>query len=283
MSPSEVLGFGLNKRYGRHQALDSVDLALNGGLTTILGPNGAGKTTLLRALATVLKVDDGKLLIDGLDPTHEADRIEVRRRLGYLPQEPGLAGSARVVDVVDYVAVLKDHVDERRRRLAVFDALEQVGLADRASDRVRDLSGGMRKRVAAAQALLGSPSLLVLDEPASALDPEERLRLRQIIAARRHQATVIQATHLTEEAAVSDTVLVMNRGQLIFVGPPQRLAAQATGHTWVQITEPFDAIASWRQADGSFRCLGTPPPAAVLVEPSLEESYVFLQRSLALK
>ncbi len=281
MSPSEVLGFGLSKRFGSQQALDGVDLALNGGLITILGPNGAGKTTLLRAIATVLSLDDGRLLIDGLDPIHEADRTEVRRRLGYLPQEPGLAGSARVVDVVDYIAVLKEHDDERRRRLAVFDALELVGMADRADDRVRDLSGGMRKRVAAAQAFLGTPSLLLLDEPASALDPEERLRLRQIIASRRHQATVVQSTHLTEEAVVSDSVLVMNQGRLIFVGPPQRLAAQAMGNTWVQAGEPLDAIASWRQADGSFRCLGTPPPGATLVDPSLEESYVYLQRSLA--
>ena len=276
-NPSQVLAFGLTKRFGSLHALDGVDVALHGGLLTLLGPNGSGKSTLLRCLATIVTPDAGSLLIDGLDPHHEADRIEIRRRVGYLPQDPGLASSATVFDVVDYLAVLKHQTDERRRRAAVFGVLDRVGLADRAGEQIRRLSGGMIQRVALAQALLGDPSLLILDEPAAGLDPDERFRLREILAERRTSCTVLQSTHLTDEAAVSDTVLVMTGGRIVFAGTPGRLAEQADGRTWIQPTEPGAVRASWRQANGWYRCLGNPPPDATLVAPTLEDGYLLLQ------
>ncbi len=276
MSAAQILARGLGKDFGGRKAMNNIDLALGGGLVTVLGPNGAGKTTLLRCLATVLKPDTGSLLIDGLDPVHESDRIEIRRRLGYLPQEPGLAGSAKVFDLVDYMAVLKDHTEDRRRRHLVFDALERVGLADRCTDKVSDLSGGMRQRLGVAQALVGSPTLLLLDEPAAGLDPDERFRLREIVAERRHRTTVVQSTHLTEEAAISDIVLVMAGGEITFDGTPAALAQIATGRAWVQADQPVGVRASWRQPDGTYRCLGTPPVGATLVEPTLEDGYLLL-------
>lgn len=280
MNPSQVLAFGLTKRFGSLQALDGVDVSLHGGLLTLLGPNGSGKTTLLRCLATIVTPDGGSLLIDGLDPRHEPDRIEIRRRLGYLPQDPGLAPTANVFDVVDYVAVLKRLTDERRRRAAVFETLDRVGLADRGAEQVRGLSGGMRQRVALAQALLGEPSLLLLDEPAAGLDPDERFRLREIVSERRRSCTILQSTHLTDEAAVSDAVLVMSTGRLVFAGPPSRLAERAVGRTWIQPTEPRGVRAYWRQANGWYRCLGDPPADAPLVEPTLEDGYLLLQPGL---
>jgi len=185
---------------------------------------------------------------------------------------------------VEYFAVLKGlghgELDpERHRRHAAFAALDQVGLGDRLKDRISDLSGGMRRRVGLAQAILGSPSLLLLDEPAAGLDPDERLRLRSIISERRHQATVVQSTHLTDEAAVSDKILVLIEGKLVFVGPPDALAARAAGCAWVQSTEPNNARASWRQADGSYRCLGQAPDRSSLVEPTIEDGYLLLQPS----
>jgi len=275
---AQVLAFGLTKRFGRHAALDGVDVSLHGGLLTLLGPNGSGKTTLLRCLATVLRPDSGSLLIDGLDPAHEADRIEIRRRFGYLPQQPGLAASAKVFDLLDYVAVLKQHRVERQRRATVFNALDRVGLADTAATKIRELSGGMRQRVALAQALLGDPPLLLLDEPAAGLDPDERFRLREIISERRSTTTVLQSTHLTDEAAVSDTILVMSAGRIVFAGPPDRLAESARGHAWIQSDEPYGARAFWRQANGAYRCLGHPHPGATLVNPTLEDGYLLLQQ-----
>ena len=279
MMPANVLAFGLTRRFGTVDALRGVDLALQGGLITLLGPNGSGKTTLLRCLATITQPLAGTILIDGLDPRHESDRIEIRRRLGYLPQDAGMARSARVFDVLDYVAVLKGHRDDRARRHLVYGALDRVGLAGRAADPVADLSGGMRQRLGLAQAILGTPSLLLLDEPAAGLDPDERFRLREIVAERRHRATVIVSTHLTDEAAVGDTVLVLFDGRLRFVGPPSRLAGVAAGRAWVQTEPPVGVRASWLLADGRHRCLGDPPPGASLVEPTLEDGYLLLTPS----
>ncbi len=282
MSPAQVLAFGVEQRFGPVEALQGVDLALQGGLITLLGPNGSGKTTLLRCLATITAPDAGSILIDGLDPRHESDRIEVRRRLGYQPQDPGMTRSARAFDLLDYLAVLKQHDDERTRRHLVFDALERVGLAGRAHDRVGDLSGGMRQRLALAQAILGSPTLLLLDEPAAGLDPDERFRLREIVAERRHRSTVVVSTHLTDEAAVGDTVLVLLEGRLRFVGSPETLAGTGAGRAWIQAAEPIGARASWRLADGRYRCLGTPPVGAELVAPTLEDGYLLLTPSVVL-
>ncbi len=277
--PSQVLVFGLSRRFGDLQALAGVDLALEGGLVTVLGPNGSGKTTLLRCLATVDIARDDSVLIDGMNPRHESDRIEIRRRLGYQPQLSSLAPSARVFDVIDYLAVLKGHDDDRARRHLVYRSLDQVGLADRAADRVGDLSGGMIRRLELAQAILGQPGLLLLDEPAAGLDPDERFRLREIVAGRRHSATVVVSTHLTDEAAIGDTVLVLIEGQLRFGGRPEALAATATGRAWIQAEQPEGARATWRLADGRHRCLGHPPPGAELVDPTLEDGYLLLTGS----
>ncbi len=253
-------------------------MAVQSGLVAVLGPNGAGKTTLLRCLATVIQPSDGRILVDGLDPRNEAERIEIRRRLGYLPQELGGGAGAKAFDVLDYIAVLKGMRDDRLRRRAVFDSLDRVGLADRAGDRLHDLSAGMRRRLGVAQAILGSPTLLVLDEPAAGLDPDERFRLREIVAARRTNATTLISTHLTDEAAVCDSVMVLSGGSVRFVGTPQRLASVAQGRTWVQPELPPPTVrASWRLADGRYRCLGVAPPHAGLIEPTLEDGYLLIQ------
>lgn len=281
MNPAEVLAFGVTKQFGGIDALRGVDLAVQGGLITLLGPNGSGKTTLLRCLATVTRPGGGSILIDGLDGAHESDRIEIRRRLGYQPQQQAMTPSSRVFDLLDYLAVLKGHTDERRRRHQIYDALDRVGLTDRVADRVADLSGGMRQRLALAQATFGSPTLLLLDEPAAGLDPDERFRLREIVAEHRHSATVIVSTHLTDEATVGDRVLVLLDGRLRYVGSPEALARTAQGRAWIQPTEPVGVRASWRLADGNYRCLGRPPDHATLVRPTLEDGYLLLTEPAA--
>lgn len=273
----QVLAFGLGTSFGARRALDGVDLSIEGGLTVVLGPNGAGKSTLLRCLATVHRPDTGSLLLDGMNPEFEADRVEIRRRLGYLPQHHGLGGADRVFDTMDLIAVMKEAGDERQRRTMVFDALERVGLADRAGESMAQLSGGMRQRIGVAQALLTAPSLLVLDEPAAGLDPDERQRLREVLTERRHRSTVVVSTHLTDEAAHADTIVVLHEGQVRFIGSPAHLAERATGCAWVQVEPPNGPVrASWRQADGSHRCLGHPPAGARTVSPTVEDGYLLV-------
>ena len=301
---------GVRKRYGRTWALDGVDLRLRPGVTGLLGPNGAGKTTLLRVLATVQAPDAGRVALLGLDPVRPAERVRVRRRLGYLPQEPGFHRSFTAFEAVDYVAILKELTDRRARHREVARALGAVGLTDWAGTRVRALSGGMRRRVALAQALLCDPELLVLDEPTVGLDPEQRLRFRDAlsrfadgdastagagdtggggIAAGGGSATgdgggpsaggrtVVLSTHQTEDvAALCARVAVIDRGRVVFDGTPRGLAETARGWVWVADARDPRAPVAWRTGDGTVRQLGDAPPGARLVEPTLEDGYLLL-------
>ena len=175
MSPTVVVR-DVTKRFARTQALAGVTVEVSTGVTGLLGPNGAGKTTLLRILATVLGPDDGSVRTLGLDPADARDRTRIRRSLGYLPQEPGFQRGFSVFEFVDYVAILKELTPARRRHDEVRRVIAAVDLTSVSDKRVRALSGGMRRRVALAAALLGDPQLLVLDEPTAGLDPEQRLR-----------------------------------------------------------------------------------------------------------
>ena len=182
MNSSTVALHGVTKMYGRSPALDSVDLMLGVGITGLLGPNGAGKTTFLRILATVLRPTDGTCRVLGLDPFQPGQRTDIRRRLGYLPQESGYPRGFTAFGFVDYMAVLKEWADRAARHAEVQRVLDLVGMSDLAAKRIRALSGGQRRRVALAQALLGKPDLLVLDEPTTGLDPEQRVSLRGVLS-----------------------------------------------------------------------------------------------------
>jgi ABC-2 type transport system ATP-binding protein len=191
----------VRKRYGSVRALDEVSFELNAGITGLLGPNGAGKTTLLRCLATVLVPDSGSIEVFGYDPARPPERTEIRRRLGYMPQEPGFYRSFTCFDFLDYLAILKEHVDRPARHEEVRTALARTGLQDKSTVKIRKLSGGMRRRLALAQSLIGSPPLLVLDEPTAGLDPEQRFRFRELISDLAGSRTVLLSTHQTEDVS----------------------------------------------------------------------------------
>lgn len=266
----------LTKSYGRTRAVDGVSLSAGRGVVGLLGPNGAGKTTLLRMLATVLAPDSGTLRIGGLDPADPVQRAEVRRRLGYLPQSPGLYPGFTPFDLVDYVAVLKEHTDRDWRREETRRVLEAVGLADVMHQRIRRLSGGMKQRVALAAALLGSPDLLVLDEPANGLDPEQRLQLRSLLT---EASTVVMSTHnISEVAALCQSVYVLFSGRIRFAGTPAELAGLAAGRVWEDDRQDPSAIRSWITATGAYRHLGDPPSGASVVDPTLDDGYLLLAR-----
>ena len=269
---------GVSRRFRGATVLDDLQLEVMPGVVGLLGPNGAGKTTLLRILATVLGTDGGSVRILGRDPEDAAERTEIRRRLGYLPQELGYPRGFTAYRFVDYMAVLKEIEDPTVRRAEVRRVLEDVDLADRAAKSIRTLSGGQRRRVGLAQALLGSPELLVLDEPTTGLDPEQRVSLRTVLAERGRASTVLIATHQTEDvAALCEHVIVLDRGSVSFQGTVAALVAEAQGRVWLADVADPSAQVSWRTATGRYRNLGVPPPGADLVEPTLEDAYLLLR------
>jgi ABC-2 type transport system ATP-binding protein len=275
---------GIEKRYGRTVALQDVTLAMTEGVTGILGPNGAGKTTFLRILATVMAPDNGGLRLLGMDPSTPEHRVDIRRRLGYFPQEPGLYPSFTGFEFVDYVAILKEMVDRRTRHDEVRRVLGLVGLTEVAGKKIKTLSGGMKRRVVLAQALLGDPDLLVLDEPTSGLDPEQRLRFRELLSDVSGHAAVVLSTHQTEDvAAVCNRVVVIHHGAVHFDGSTQALAELARGRVWLADGRAAGAVLSWRTADQRHRNIGDAPAGAELVEPTIDDGYLLLVGETGMK
>jgi ABC-2 type transport system ATP-binding protein len=267
----------LTKSYGATRALDHVTLSLGRGVTGLLGPNGAGKTTLLRIIATVLAPDSGGVRVLGEDPGQVAGRLSIRRRLGYFPQEPGYYSNLTAFEFVDYIAILKEMTERRARHDEVRRVLTAVGLDDVMHKRIKALSGGMRRRVIVAQALLGRPELLVLDEPAAGLDPEQRLRFRETVSAVAEDHTVLLSTHQTEDvAALCQRVVVIDRGRILHDGTPDALTDHARGRVWLADEPDPGARLSWRTGSGQYRLIGDPPPGATLAEPALEDAYLLL-------
>ncbi|MER7927512.1 ABC transporter ATP-binding protein [Streptomyces sp. NPDC096057] len=270
-----VSAAGLSLRYGSTQALDGVSLRLGEGVTGLLGPNGAGKTTLLRVLATATPADSGSFTVLGHDPGTTAGRQEVRRVLGYLPQTPGFHPDFTAFEFVDYVAILKELTDRAGRHQEVRRVLAEVDLADVRGKRIKKLSGGMRQRVALAAALVGDPGFLVLDEPTVGLDPEQRMRFRELIARAGEGRTVLLSTHQTEDVAMlCNRVVVMAGGVIRFDGTPAELTARAAGRVWSSAERDPGAMAGWRTGLGVFRNVGDPPAGADLVQPTLEDGYL---------
>ncbi|MBB6171244.1 ABC-2 type transport system ATP-binding protein [Nocardiopsis mwathae] len=276
---------GVTRRYGLRAALSDLTLELGTGVTGLLGRNGAGKTTLLRCLATDLDPTGGRLEILGLNPERAADRTEIRRRLGHLPQNPTLYPHFTAFGLLDYIAVLKELGGRRRRHDEVRRVLGLVGLYDRRFSRVRRLSGGMKQRLALAGALLGEPRLLLLDEPTIGLDPEQRIRFRDLVSEFATTRTVVLSTHQIEDVeALCNRVVVLDEGRLVFTGTPAELIGRAHGHVWSLPERPSAGTTTWRRPDGRYRVLtpdATRPPegyeeSAEPVEPTLEDGYLLL-------
>ena len=219
----------LARRFGRTQAVAGVSLQAGAGVFGLLGPNGAGKTSLLRMMATVLPPTSGRLRLLDRDPGSYAPRREIRRRLGYLPQNLGYYPGFTVVEFVEYFALLKDMPPGQVPR-AVAAAVEHVGLGDKARTKLRTLSGGMLRRAGIAQAIVNNPELLLLDEPTAGLDPEQRVSFRALLRDLGQRATVIVSTHLVEDVGAACTeVSLMDAGKIVFHGTPGELTARGEG------------------------------------------------------
>lgn len=222
----------LSKRYSNGtQALCDVTLQVGNGLFGLLGPNGAGKSTLMRTLATLQEPDSGTLLLDGKDVL--ADPQAHRLRLGYLPQEFGVYPGVSATALLDHLALLKG-VANRRERAAQVDALlHRTNLHSHRRKAVDSFSGGMRRRFGIAQALLGDPRLIIVDEPTAGLDPEERHRFHDLLSELGERVIVILSTHIVEDIReLCPRMAILSQGRILLEGEPDRLVETLTGRVW---------------------------------------------------
>ncbi|MEO8011630.1 MAG: ABC transporter ATP-binding protein [Dokdonella sp.] len=275
----------LSKTYANGvQALRNITLDIPRGMFGLLGPNGAGKSTLMRTIATLQDADSGSVHLDGLDVLN--DKGEARRRLGYLPQEFGVYPKVSAEGMLDHFAVLKGVVDKRERKAVVEALLRQVNLWDVRTRKLGTFSGGMRQRFGIAQALIGAPSLIIVDEPTAGLDPEERNRFLNLLAEVGEQVVVILSTHIVEDVTdLCPRMAIIAEGQLRLSGEPNEAIRSLAGRVWKKVLGK-DALAAHLAAHTvlSTRLVGGQPVIHVLsdstpgdgfsaVAPDLEDVY----------
>ena len=234
---------------------------------------------LLSLLATALAPSTGTVSVLGFNPFAPKERTEIRRRLGYLPQELGYPVGFSAFAFVDYIALLKEWRNPTERHAEVRRVLELVDLGDLATKRLRSMSGGQRRRVALAQALLGTPPVLILDEPTTGVDPEQRVTLRTVLAEVARASIVVLSTHQTEDvAALCERVIVLDRGRVRYDGAVTDLVGQAVGRVWLADSPDPSASVSWRTGTGRYRNVAHDARTDVEhVEPTLEDAYLLLR------
>lgn len=226
---------GISKTYGNGVlALNQVSLDVPAGMFGLLGPNGAGKSSLMRTIATLQDPDSGSITFDGIDVVANQDRI--RRTLGYLPQDFGVYPKVTAQDMLDHFAVLKGFVQRGQRKEVVDALLRQVNLWEVRKRKLGTFSGGMRQRFGIAQALLGNPRLVIVDEPTAGLDPEERNRFLNLLAEIGEQVVVILSTHIVEDVAdLCPRMAIISKGEVLMTGEPREAIAAMRERVWSKI------------------------------------------------
>jgi ABC-2 type transport system ATP-binding protein len=275
----------VSKRYGRNTlALQDFSLELGSGVLGLLGPNGAGKTTLMSILATITRPTSGTIRWNGTDLASDPNAI--RSVLGYLPQDFGVYPNLNAVEFLEYLAAVKG-LDSAAARRRIDELLNLVNLTDVRKRPLGGYSGGMRQRIGIAQALLNDPKLLIVDEPTAGLDPEERVRFRNLLSDLSGDRVVILSTHIVSdvEATATDIALI-SQGKLVAHAAPEDLLRAVEGKVWEWIVPSSELTAArqeylisntTRRSDGvHVRLLALqPPPGTMPVAPTLEDAYLF--------
>jgi ABC-type multidrug transport system ATPase subunit len=224
----------LSKSYGNVQALTNVSLEIPAGMFGLLGPNGAGKSSLMRTIATLQDPDAGSITFNGTDAA--ANKEQIRRMLGYLPQDFGVYPKVTAQDLLDHLAVLKGYVNRGERTDVVEALLRQVNLWDVRKRKLGTFSGGMRQRFGIAQAMIGNPQLVIVDEPTAGLDPEERNRFLNLLAEIGEQVVVILSTHIVEDVAdLCQRMAIISRGQVLMTGQPREAIGAMRERVWSRL------------------------------------------------
>lgn len=288
----------LTKEYHRGKpAIENISIEISNGMFGLLGPNGAGKTTLMKVLVTLLEPTSGLVSYDALQLGR--DNQEIRRLTGYLPQEYGLYPSLTARELLSYMATLHGNSDRLNWQSQIESVLEQVHLNDVRDQRVGGFSGGMRQRLGIAQALLNDPKLLIVDEPTAGLDPEERVRFRNLLGQLSGNRIVILSTHIVDDISNScDDMALLDEGHIYYRGRPSDFIQSVEGLVWSTTVLPaqvsaietaYQVISAVRHKDGvSLRLLAkreavTGLPNVQPVEPTLEDAYIWIMKQKPLK
>lgn len=284
----------LNKVYkGGSYAVNNLNLEIPNGMFGLLGPNGAGKSTLMRMLVTLMKPTSGKVYFDDLELSK--NRRQIRSMLGYLPQDFSFFSKLKTYEFLDYAARLSGMKSAAVRRTAVDQMLEEVGLFEARDRNANKLSGGMKRRLGIAQALINDPKIIIVDEPTTGLDPEERIRFRNLLSTiSTRDVIIILSTHIVGDiSSTCDNMALLNTGKLAFSGSPEDLVKEAEGHVWqieateaeyLEINEKFPVISTipidggWEvqvvaEEINGYQCKA--------IAPNLEHAYVhFMENKL---
>ena len=221
----------IHKRFGDVHALNNVSLDLEPGLFGLLGPNGAGKSTLMRTLATLQKPDEGQIFFNGQDIVTHPNAI--RSELGYLPQDFGVYPRMSALALLDHIAILKGVTNKSEREDQIMALLEKVNLITHRTASVATYSGGMRQRFGVAQALLGNPKILIVDEPTAGLDPFERQRFLDLLSEFGREKIILLSTHIVEDVRdLCPDMAIMGNGQIVVRGAPESLIDTIRGRVW---------------------------------------------------
>lgn len=229
MKENEIVIKQLTKYYGKKRALNEISLTIGQGMFGLLGRNGAGKTTLMKTIASLIPVNKGSVTVCGFSVSQPK---KIREIIGYLPQEFSIYPSMTVAEAMDYFGILSK-IEKNKRKQRSEKLLEQVNLINERGKKIKALSGGMKRRLGIAQALLNNPKVLIVDEPTAGLDPEERIRFRNLLSEEARSRIVILSTHIVSDIeAACENIAVLNEGNLLYCGTVEKLIDSARGHVF---------------------------------------------------
>jgi ABC-2 type transport system ATP-binding protein len=279
----------LTKKYSNNvTALNNVSLEIDTGIFGLLGRNGSGKTTLMRILTTLLMPTKGKVSVMGMEVT-KSNQERIKRNIGYLPQEFGFYKDFNVYEILEYMCLLRG-TEKSMQKTLINDALEKVNLSNQRKKKYKQLSGGMKRIVGLAQAILNNPPILIVDEPTAGVDPEERINIRKLLSNYAETHTVIFSTHIVEDIEYTcNKLAVLDSGNLLFAGELEELLNLADGKIYECIFDTLDEFQIFEQTHTviSFKRNGVKTNAVIISEaadlpncspyrPSLEEAYVYI-------
>jgi len=276
-------------------AINHVDLEIPNGIFGLLGENGAGKTTLMRVLTTVLKPTSGAVTLDGMIYS-ECNYPKIQKKIGYLPQELDLYPNLTVEECLEYMGELAG-IEKKECQQRIKYYLEKTSLTEHRRKKIRQLSGGMKRRVGLIQALLNEPEFLIVDEPTTGLDPEERIRIRNLLVDFSENRTILFSTHVVEDlAATCNQLAVMKKGQFLYSGSMQELLNIAKGHVWIcKVKDEFQArelekmyhVSAKQYVDGGLQmkilCETQPDVPCIPCEITLEDAYIYISNNVKTK